>query len=430
VAVSPSAESIVERFADLRVLVIGEAMLDAYLLGATERLCREAPVPVVEVSERVVAPGGAGNTAANARALGASVTLLSVIGADAEGATLRDALEGAGVTPEDVMVDRSRRTLTKQRLVAGGHLLVRFDQGSTSGLNHRVERTLISRLSRLIDDHDAVLISDYGYGILGAGMIAALAARQGQAPRVIVVDSKTLSRYRAVGATAVKPNYAEAVTLLEAGSSSGPRAEWIVGHGRRLLKATGARIAAVSLDRDGALFFERDRPPYRTYARPTTHARATGAGDTFLAALGLALAAEADLPTAAEIASAAAGVVVGQDGTSVCTALGLRAAIAPCDKVVRDLGRLDTRLEALRAGRRRVVMTSGCFDILHRGHISFLHEAKAQGDVLIVALNTDDGVRRLKGPDRPINAFDDRAQVLAALSAVDHIVPFDEATAV
>jgi D-beta-D-heptose 7-phosphate kinase / D-beta-D-heptose 1-phosphate adenosyltransferase len=425
---SPSADTIVERFADLRVLVIGEAMLDAYLLGATERLCREAPVPVVDVDERVTAPGGAANTAANARALGAKVTLLSVIGADAEGEALQDLLEHLDIPTGSLTIDRSRRTLAKQRLVAGGHLLVRFDQGSTDALGHHAERALAARLSKLAESHDAIVVSDYGYGVLGASVIAALAASQARTPRAVVVDSKALGRYRHVGATAVKPNYAEAVALLDARSSKAPRAQWMIRHGRRLLETTGSRIAAVSLDRDGALFFERERPPYRTYARPTTHARAAGAGDTFLATLGLALAAEADLPTVAELASAAAGVVVAKDGTAVCSALELRAAVTPCDKVVADTARLGARLAAYRAAGRRIVMTSGCFDILHRGHITFLNAAKAQGDVLVVALNTDAGVRRLKGADRPINSFDDRAHVLAGLSAVDHIVPFDEAT--
>jgi D-beta-D-heptose 7-phosphate kinase/D-beta-D-heptose 1-phosphate adenosyltransferase len=174
------------------------------------------------------------------------------------------------------------------------------------------------------------------------------------------------------------------------------------------------------------VFFEHGRPPYRTYARPTASVRTAGAGDTFVAALGLALGAGADLAAAAELASAAAGVVVGKDGTAVCSAAELRAAVAPADRVVSDLVTLAARLDAHRRAGRRIVMTSGCFDILHRGHITFLNAAKALGDVLVVALNTDAGVRRLKGGGRPINGLDDRAHVLAALSAVDLIVPFDE----
>jgi D-beta-D-heptose 7-phosphate kinase / D-beta-D-heptose 1-phosphate adenosyltransferase len=429
---SATLDALVERFAGLRVLVIGEAMLDAYLYGHTERLCREAPVPIVDVVRRVERPGGAANSAVNARSLGARVTLLSVVGTDAEGATLRRALAGAGVADTALLDDPARRTLAKQRLVAGGHMLVRFDQGSADPLDARSERALGARLAELAGTHEAIVVSDYGYGILGPRTIARLAECQARAARVLVVDSKTLPAYRRAGVTAVKPNFAEAAALLgdPARRPAGERVAAIVREGPRLLEATGAQIAAVSLDTEGAVFFERGSPPYRTYARPTVHARAAGAGDTFVVALAMALAAGGDLAAAAELASAAANLVVGKDGTAVCSALELRAAVAPADKVVSDLRALDAGLDGQRAMGRRVVMTSGCFDILHRGHITFLNAAKSHGDVLVVGLNSDAGVRRLKGPGRPINALEDRAHVLAALSAVDYIVPFDEATPV
>jgi D-beta-D-heptose 7-phosphate kinase/D-beta-D-heptose 1-phosphate adenosyltransferase len=432
VAVSATLDGLVERFAGLRVLVVGEAMLDRYLHGVTDRLCREAPVPIVDVGQCVEAPGGAANTAVNARALGARVTLLSVIGADPEGAALRRTLARHDVADAMLLGDPARGTLTKQRLVAGGHLLVRFDQGSTGALGRASERALAARLAELARAHDAIVVSDYGYGILGRRVIAGLAEAQARAPRIVVVDSKTLPAYRRVGVTAVKPNFAEALALLgdHGPRAAGERVDAIVRDGERLLAVTGAQIAAVSLDTDGALFFERGGPPYRTYARPTIHARAAGAGDTFVTALALALAAGGDLAAAAELASAAAGVVVGKDGTAVCSAAELRAAVTPADKVAGDSQALATHLEGHRAAGRRIVMTSGCFDILHRGHITFLNAAKALGDVLVVGVNTDAGVRRLKGAGRPINDLEDRAHVLAALSAVDHIVPFDEATPV
>ena len=429
---SVTLDGLIARFAGLRVLVVGEAMLDCYLHGVTERLCREAPVPIVDVAWRVDAPGGAANTAVNVRSLGAEVTLLSVVGADGEAEALRRALAEHGVAAAGLVDDPSRRTLAKQRLVAGGHLLVRFDQGSTGPLAWAPERALGARLAELAGAHDAVVVSDYGYGILGPRTIATLAEGQARAPRVLVVDSKALPAYRRVGVTAVKPNFAEARALLgdRAPRAAGERVETMMRHGHRLLEVTGAQIAAVSLDTDGAVFFERGSPPYRTYARPTTHARAAGAGDTFMAALALALAAGADLAAAAELASAAANVVVGKDGTAACSALELRAAVTPADKVVGDLRALGAQLDGHRAAGRRIVMTAGCFDILHRGHITFLNAAKSLGDVLVVGLNSDAGVRRLKGPGRPINDLEDRAHVLAALSAVDHIVPFDETTPV
>lgn len=430
-AVTPAVGPVIERLPGLRALVVGDAMLDAYLRGTTDRLCREAPVPIVALSQRMNAPGGAANAAVNATALGARVRLLSAVGDDAEGQTLRAVLEDAGVTADAVLVERGRETLAKQRVIAGAQMLVRFDSGSTGPLQPSTEAAVVRRLEDLALESDAVIVSDYGYGVLGRRVRAALAALQRRAPRVVVVDSKTLAAYRSVGPTAVKPNYAEALRLVgPLAGAAGERCEVITGHGARLLDLTGAQIAAVTLDTDGALFFEQGRAPYRTYARPVDHSRAAGAGDTFGAALALALAAGADVPAAAEIASAAAAVVVAKDGTATCSLSELAAYLAGGDKYVPAAAALLGALERYRRQGRRIVLTNGCFDILHRGHVAYLNAAKSLGDVLIVGLNSDASVRRLKGPERPINPLEDRAQVLAALSCVDHIVAFDEATPV
>jgi D-beta-D-heptose 7-phosphate kinase/D-beta-D-heptose 1-phosphate adenosyltransferase len=265
--------------------------------------------------------------------------------------------------------------------------------------------------------------------VLGPGVIRALGALQARTARVMVADARALAGYRRVGVTAVKPNFSEAVRLLGAGP--GPdeeRAAFVARHGARLLELTRARIAAVTLDAEGALFLGHGRSPYRTYARPAHHARAAGAGDTVTAALALALAAGAELPDAAELAAAAAAVVVTKDATAVCSATELRAAMAPAGKFLRDARALAACLTLYRGQGRRVALASGCFDLLHPGHIAFLNAAKALGDVLIVGLNSDASVARLKGPDRPINALEDRVALIAALSAVDHIVAFDEDT--
>ena len=431
-AVSGALAPLFAAFPGQSLLVVGEAMLAAYLHGSSGRLCREAPVPIVAVDGRTDVPGGAANAAVNVRALGARVSLLSVIGDDADGAALRAALEARGVDTAHVLVDPSRRTLAKQRVFAGAQMLVRFDSGTTARVDRARESQVVTRLGELFGRHDAVIVSDYGYGILTPHVIATLAALQARAPRVIVADSKTLGAYRDVGVTAVKPNYDEMLRLLGArGAARGAaRAELVARHGRRLLEATGAQIAAVTLDRDGAVFLERGRPSYRTYARPADHARAAGAGDTFTSALALALAAGGDVAACAEIASAAAAVVVAKEGTAACSVAELRGYVAGEDKVAPDLATLLGRLETLRRAGKRIVLTNGCFDILHSGHITYLNAAKALGDVLVVGLNTDASVRRLKGEARPINTLDDRAAVLAGLSAVDQIVAFDEHTAV
>ena len=427
---TPSLHRIIDAFAGLEVLVIGEAILDIYLEGTTGRLCREAPVPIVDLTGRREAPGGAANAAVNARALGARVSFLSVVGDDPEGAALRKLLADRDVDPGGILVQAGRRSLAKQRVFGGGQLVVRLDQGSTDPVDPVTEREILGRLPGLFERADAVVVSDYGYGVLTPRVIHLLAGLREASPRVVVVDAKDLPAYRRVAPTAVKPNYGEAAMLLGIGpgEGSGARAEAIGRRGGRLLDLTGAKIVAVTLDTDGTIVLERDRPPYRTYARPTHHSRASGAGDTFVAALALALAAGAEAPAAADLASAASAVVVGREGTVACSARELRDRLAPGDKPVDDASVLALKLAEHRRLGRRIVFTNGCFDILHRGHISYLSQAKSLGDVLVVGVNSDDGIRRLKGPTRPINTLEDRVGVLAALSCVDHIVPFAEET--
>lgn len=259
-------------------------------------------------------------------------------------------------------------------------------------------------------------------------------------PRLLVADSKQLSAYRSVNVTAIKPNYAEAVQLLGLADDDEPdsRAERIVRHGQRLLEISGARLAAVTLDREGAVVLERERVPYRTRSRPAARGCPSGAGDTFAAAFALALAAGADTPEAAEIAATAAALVAAREGTSICTAAELRGQLMteegegmlekslPHPAALRE--RLAAELEEQRRRGRRIVFTNGCFDILHRGHVTYLRRARELGDLLVVGVNSDAGIRRLKGPARPINTLEDRLAVLAALRFVDHLVPFDEDT--
>jgi D-beta-D-heptose 7-phosphate kinase / D-beta-D-heptose 1-phosphate adenosyltransferase len=422
---------LLQRFGGRRVLVVGEAILDGYLEGDADRLSREAPVPIVELRDRSDAPGGAANTAVNVAALGGSVQLLSVVGDDAEGDRLLVALAECSVATADVMRVPGRTTLAKQRVSAGGQMLLRFDTGSTYPLDPATEDALIERLLEADPRTDAIVVSDYAYGVVTDRVIAVLEELQRTRPGVLVVDARDLRRYSAIRPTAVKPNYGEACRLLGQAELRDPRgrAAQIGMAGQQLLDLTGARICAVTVDADGALIFERDQPAYRTYARPRPNSTAAGAGDTFVAALSLALAADATGPAAAELASAAAAVVVARDGTSVCTAEDLVAALSLASGKRIDDGRdLATWLDERRAAARRIVFTNGVFDILHRGHVTYLARSKALGDMLVVGVNTDGSVRRLKGPQRPINPLDDRLAVLEALSSVDLVIPFEDDT--
>ncbi len=418
---------LLDSFSALRVLVVGDVMLDVYREGTASRLCREGPVPVVRVRERTDCLGGAANTAVNLRQLGAQVDLVSVVGDDAIGSLVRRELEEAGVGVE-LAVEAARRTLALQRIVVGGQLVARFDEGSAGPAGPTVEEALLVELARRFPLADAVIVSDYDCGVCTPATIDLLARLQRSSPRLVVVDSKRPAAFRRVRPTAVKPNWSEALSLLGSGELDGitERADGIADHGDTILELTGAQVAAVTLDADGALLFERGRPPHRTFARRAPNTAAAGAGDTFVAALTLALAAGRHTPGAGELASAAAAVVVGRGHTSWCSASDLEAELLGADKRIRPDDLAEVVARHRRAGRR-IVFTNGCFDLLHRGHITYLNRAKTLGDVLLVGVNSDSSVRRLKGEGRPINPLEDRMHVLGALSCVDGVIAFDGA---
>jgi D-beta-D-heptose 7-phosphate kinase/D-beta-D-heptose 1-phosphate adenosyltransferase len=420
----------VDSFADLEVVVLGDAMLDTYLEGTSSRLCQEGPVPVVDVEQRRDLPGGAANVAANVAALGARARLLSVVGADREGALVTAELEARGVGTDGLVTAPERQTLARQRIVSGGQLVVRFDQGTTTPSSAAVSEQLAARLADSFRRAHAVIVSDYGYGVATPEVLAALEALQSDAPRVVVVDAKDLPAYRGLDPTAAKPNYGQVARLLGRFPATGThRVTDVTSAADALHEATGAQIVAVTLDRDGAVVLERGRPAHRTFAAGAPDARAAGAGDSYISAFALALASGAHTPAAAEIAAATAAVVVSRAATATCSAADLRASLSVASyKCLRDRTSLSRSVEALRRQGRRVVFTNGCFDLLHRGHITYLNRAKLLGDVLVVGVNTDAGVARLKGADRPVNHLDDRMEVLAGLSSVDLVVSFDEDT--
>ena len=415
-------------FATVEVLVIGDAMLDAYLLGSSERLCQEAPVPVVAVEERETAAGGAANVAANVTALGGRTTFVSVTGADPHARMLRARLHDAGVDDGNVFADPERETLSKARVLSGGHLLLRIDHGTTEPISERPEREVVEAIRHAWHACSAVVISDYGYGTLTPSVIDAVRSLHRSDPRVLVVDAKNLSRYRALRPTITKPNYAQAVALLGEPEATCGHVEHIAGLGARLLEAAGAEVVAVTLDEEGAIAFERGRDSYRTYARPVRAISTSGAGDAFAAALALCAGAGSPIPSSVELASAASAVVIGKERGSVCSADELRHQVSGLHKLSTSARDAAGRIDFLRRQGLRIVVTNGCFDLLHRGHVTYLSRAKSLGDVLVVGVNSDEGVRRLKGPDRPITPLEDRLEVLAALSCVDLVVPFEEAT--
>lgn len=322
--------ALIEQFSRLQILVIGEAMLDRYLHGQATRLCQETPVPVVTLSHTIDQPGGAANTAVNLAGLGAQATLLSAIGDDWEGNQLQRVLIDHDVATQDILVSPQRTTLTKQRVINDDQLLLRFDHGSTTAINVELENQLIDLLRSTWQDYDAVIVSDYGYGVLTTRIIDTIAQLQTQHPKTLTIDAKNLRRYTHTNATAVKPNYQQTIALLNQTESpftaTYSRIAHVEAHRDDIFKATGAKIVAVTLDQEGALILQRGCTSYRIHADPACPTRTIGAGDTFTAAFTIALALNVDPAIAANLAAAAAAIVVSKSGTAVCSADELRAA--------------------------------------------------------------------------------------------------------
>lgn len=325
--------SLIEKFSRLRVLVIGEAILDRYLYGCATRLCQETPVPVVTLTHTIEQPGGAANTAVNLSSLGAQVSLISVIGKDWEGTRLQQTLNENKIETKLLEVSPNRSTLTKQRVIDGDRLVLRFDQGSINAISTELEQKVILSLKTLWQQYDAVIISDYGYGILTPHIIHTIAQLQLQHPKILVVDAKELIPYKILKATAVKPNYQQVIKLLNREevfeSINFSRVDYVQYHAKEILELTGAKIVAITLDQEGAIILQPNQPSHRIYANPACPTRTIGAGDTFTAAFTVALATGAKPTIAAELAAAAAATVVSKSGTAICTINELKASFQP-----------------------------------------------------------------------------------------------------
>ena len=411
-----------------RIAVVGDLILDGWWRGRSERLSREAPAPVVEVEDRNEAPGGAANTAMNLADLGARVRLVGLIGEDPAGVRLVHRLAAGGVDSGGVLTRPELTTVTKIRIVSDDQILLRIDDAPTTPSAPDLVDDLADAVTAALEDAEALVVGSYGSAVLPEAVERAV--RRAGRPRLLVVDAHDLSSWRALEPDVVTPNAAETYRLLGVASpdGNGRRAEALADAWPALHAATRAAAVAVTLDRDGALLLTDGSPPHRTWGRPAPERQASGAGDTFTAALAAGLATGLDLPAAVELGQAAADVVVQRFGTSTCSTDDLLTRLGRPAAHVLDAAALAQRVAADRAAGRRIVLTNGCFDVLHRGHTAALAAAAELGDVLVVAVNSDDSIRRLKGPDRPINVAADRAAVLAALSDVDYVTVFDTDT--
>jgi D-beta-D-heptose 7-phosphate kinase/D-beta-D-heptose 1-phosphate adenosyltransferase len=409
-------------FGVARVLVLGDIMLDRYWEGVTSRISPEAPVPVVKVNQIIDRPGGAGNVALNIAALGAGASLRGITGDDEMADSLADMLSGAGV---DCAFKRSpaHPTITKLRVISRNQQLIRLD---FEELDPAVaSEDLYGSVNQELANFGAIILSDYAKGALGAPQTVIAAARAAGIPVLVDPKGSDFERYR--GASLLTPNLHEfEVVVGHCGSE-----QEMVARGEKLMQELELNALLVTRGEHGMTLLRPGEEELHLPARAREVFDVTGAGDTVIAVLGAAVAAGAEMPQAVALANIAASIVVGKLGTATVSAPELRRAVLAdqgSERGVVTLDQLQILVADARSQGERVVFTNGCFDIIHAGHVTYLEQARKQGDRLIVAVNSDDSVRRLKGKGRPINPQDRRMAVLAGLEAVDWVLCFDEDT--
>jgi len=411
-----------------KLLVIGDLMIDHYLWGSCERISPEAPVQVVNVKSESAVLGGAGNVINNLNALGAQVDVISVIGSCEISEELKELLADIRVDTQYLITQKDRITSKKSRIIASQQQVVRYDRESTDEISSESQKEILTTFKSIIADYDAVLLSDYGKGVLTNGLTKSLISIANERNKKVLVDPKGLDYSKYKGAYLLTPNKKEAseATQISIGDD-----ESLTQAITKLKTGCDLDVSLITLSEQGVAIYDDKLRTHPTVAREVFDV--TGAGDTVLASLGFALACEYEIDDAVEFSNLAAGVVVGKIGSATATLneiIEYESSLnkSTSDEHIKTLSEIATLSEELKARGKKIIFTNGCFDILHAGHVRYLETAKSYGDILILGLNSDRSVTALKGEGRPINIQMDRAYILAALEAVDYVVVFDEDT--
>jgi D-beta-D-heptose 7-phosphate kinase/D-beta-D-heptose 1-phosphate adenosyltransferase len=416
-------------------MVAGEVILDRYVWGEVERISPEAPIPVLRAHRREEKPGNAGFVMANLRALGARPLAFGVVGNDHPGRLLRSMFRDLGIDTRELLVDPDRQTIVKERMLGSvqsanraTQQLLRVDDEDTSPLASNRERDMVRRLGGILDRADGVLVSDINKGLLSPALLREMISGANRRHIPIVIDPRVSNDYSIYrGATALTPNRYE--TEVATGIKLTDRDAWRTA-AEELVRKLSLSACLVTLDRDGMYLAERGGRGSFIPTSPREVYDVTGAGDVVLAVFGLLAIAGLGFSSAGALANIAAGIEVGRLGTEIISREDLARALAPThesiERKIVSVDELQAMLDQKRHAGQRLAFTNGCFDLLHAGHLQLLSFARAQGDVLIVGINSDRAVRMLKGDHRPIYPAAERARILAALEMVDHVVVFDD----
>ncbi|MBA1420635.1 MAG: D-glycero-beta-D-manno-heptose-7-phosphate kinase [Epsilonproteobacteria bacterium] len=411
-----------------RILLIGDLMIDHYLWGKCERISPEAPVQVVAIEKETSVLGGAGNVIHNLKALGATVDVISVIGDDANAQELNRLLEDIEISNQNILIQNGRNTSKKSRIIAAQQQVIRYDKESTEDINASIQEQIVTHFKASVSKYDIILLSDYGKGVLTTTLTQALIDLANADGKKVLVDPKGTDYSKYKGATLLTPNKKEA---MEASNVNITDEATLLEAITTLKNACDLEVSLITLSEEGIAIYDETLRTHPTVAREVFDV--TGAGDTVIASLGFALASGYNIDEAVKFSNLAAGVVVGKIGSATATLDEIIEYESSLNKStshyhIKTLDEIRLLSTELKKRGKKVVFTNGCFDILHVGHVKYLEEAKSYGDVLILGLNSDTSVRRLKGESRPVNTEDDRAYILAALEAVDYVVKFEEDT--
>ena len=415
----------ISKFDQCRLLVIGDLMLDEYLWGEVDRISPEAPVQVVTIQKEDFTLGGAGNVVNNAVALGAKVFTAGVIGTGRNGQVLLERFNELGVDTSLIIHEPDRATTQKTRIIAANQHVLRIDRETKQDISGQTLEKIIRLIEDKMPDIDVVLISDYGKGLITKNLLSKVIASAKKHEKMIIVDPKGLDFSKYSGVSLLTPNKKEAAL------ASGVE----IDDDSSLEKAANKILENISLDnllitcgKDGMVLFGKNKTPFRVRAKSRQVFDVSGAGDTVLAVFGLAVASGASIHNSVALANTAAGIVVGKVGTATVSKQELASALTSDDTGLpskyKDLSELPALVKDLKKKGKQLVLTNGCFDLLHAGHIMLFSASKQLGDILIVAIDDDASVKQLKGSGRPVINAKERGRILSALDAVDYVVVF------
>jgi D-beta-D-heptose 7-phosphate kinase/D-beta-D-heptose 1-phosphate adenosyltransferase len=426
---SEDLREVLNRSKGIKILVIGDLIYDEFVWGNVSKISPEAPVQVLDWQSSHTAPGGAANVAYNLATLGAEVTLVGVVGQDDQGLALKNTLRQMGIDTLGVIADSNRPTTHKVRFIAHAQQILRMDRERRQDLDRPLAKLVGQAVREAIPHVDGIIMSDYLKGVLDENITQLLVSEAQAKQKCIIVDPKGRGYERYRGVNILTPN----LTELEEAAGVTLRSEEDVKRAAAIMfELVGCESILVTRGKEGMSLFNLDGSVIHIPTEAKEVFDVTGAGDTAVAVFGLGVFAGATLQQAARLANIGAGIVVGKVGTSVATREEiveyLEEGYFYSARKIAPLEEVSKVVRHLRGQGKAVVFTNGCFDLLHAGHIMMLHKARSFGDMLVLGLNSDESVRSLKGPERPIVGQDERAKIIASLDCIDYVVIFDELT--